>query len=254
MKEIVLNEMNGITVEPGKIQFPEYHRLKKEAQQLADYLETVEVTEETVKANKKLLAAVNKAVKKLEDERISIKKQMLTPYDRFESEVKEIVETVKNADTIVRAQVRTMEERAREEKRLVIIELFNKRIGAYDFRNLFTAEDFIEPQHLNKSVSMNQIEAEMVEWMARIERETEVIRSLPHPDEVLTEFRDTKDLALAAQKVEERYKKLEMTQKAIQPEPSARPFYCYKLFNPKDAKLIEMFMKENEIKYEKETL
>lgn len=254
MEEIVLKEINNITVEPGKIQFPEYHRLKKEAQQLADYLETVEVTEDTVKANKKLLAAVNKAVKKLEDERIFIKKQMLAPYHQFESEVKEIVETVKSADTVVRAQVRMLDEQEREEKRLALIELFNKRISAYDFRNLFAAQDFIEPRHLNKSVSMNQIETEMVEWLTRIEREMEVIRRLPHPNEVLAEFKDTKNLALAAQRVEERYKKLEMTQKAIQPEPSARPFYCYKLFDPKDAKLIEMFMKDNEIEYEKEII
>ena len=43
-------------------------------------IKAVEVNEENIKESKKLLAAVNKRLKELEDKRISVKKMMLEPY------------------------------------------------------------------------------------------------------------------------------------------------------------------------------
>lgn len=252
MKELILNEIDTLIVKPGEIQFPEYRELKRQAQQVADYLETVEVTEENVKENKKLLAAVNKSVKKLEDERIGIKKKMLIPYTKFESEVKEIVEIVKKADTSVRAQVKSLEEKEREEKYNKITELFGKRISAYDFDTLFNAEDFIKPEHLNKSLSITKIEAEMVEWLTKIETDIFVINGLEHADEVMAEYREIKDLATAMSVVTERHNKVEEIKKVAQPVSETQKTYRFEVFTAKDMKMTEMFMNENQIEYKKD--
>src|SRR5699024_12332068 len=61
------------------------------------------------------------------DRRISIKKEMLQPYNTFESQVKDIVSIVKQADNVVRSQVKEIEERDREAKRQELEALFNKR-------------------------------------------------------------------------------------------------------------------------------
>ena len=65
-------------------------RVKQQALQLAENLQSVEVNEDNLKQSKKLLAAVNRRKKELDDERIRIKKVMLEPYQEFEEQVKEI--------------------------------------------------------------------------------------------------------------------------------------------------------------------
>ncbi|EAD5794130.1 DUF1351 domain-containing protein, partial [Listeria monocytogenes] len=150
-------------VTQGSILFPAYKKIKSDSLLLAQQIENIEVTEENVKQSKKLLAAVNKEVKNLESERILIKKEMLEPYNEFEKQVKEIVSIVKTADEMVRQQVTQMEEEEREDKKLVLKRMFEKRIRMYDFKTYFTFDDFLENRHLNKSLSINKIESEMVE-------------------------------------------------------------------------------------------
>ena len=128
MKKYMNNELaidiQQIVVVPGYILFDEYEQIKMQAVALADEIEAVEVNEDNIKTSKKLLAAINKDLKQLEDNRISIKKAMLQPYDVFESQVKEIVNIVKQADNEVRKQVKYLEEFERLQKEAAIEELF----------------------------------------------------------------------------------------------------------------------------------
>ena len=136
-KELAFNR-DKIIVRQGSIEFLEFDRLKEEAQNLAQHIKTVKVTEETAKQSKKLLAAVNNKIKDLEGQRISIKKNMLEPYEIFDNQIKEIVSIVKEADFVVREQIRALEEVEREEKRAQIEDIFDKRKDLYILGVLIT--------------------------------------------------------------------------------------------------------------------
>ncbi|EAD0559980.1 DUF1351 domain-containing protein [Listeria monocytogenes] len=240
-------------VTQGSILFPAYKKIKSDSLLLAQQIENIEVTEENIKQSKKLLAAVNKEVKNLESERISIKKEMLEPYNEFEKQVKEIVSIVKTADEMVRQQVTQMEEEEREDKKLVLKRMFEKRIRMYDFKTYFTFDDFLENRHLNKSLSINKIESEMVEWLTKIETELKVIETMPYPDEIIAEYKETKDLAVSAQIVSDRHKAQEVIKEAKNDikDEQLHTKITFTLFDEKDVKLVEMFMQQNKIKFEK---
>ncbi|MBF2491169.1 DUF1351 domain-containing protein [Listeria welshimeri] len=240
-------------VTQGSILFPAYKKIKSDSLLLAQQIENIEVTEENVKQSKKLLAAVNKEVKNLESERILIKKEMLEPYNEFEKQVKEIVSIVKTADEMVRQQVTQMEEEEREDKKLVLKRMFEKRIRMYDFKTYFTFDDFLENRHLNKSLSINKIESEMVEWLTKIETELKIIETMPYPDEIIAEYKETKDLAVSAQIVSDRHKAQEVIKEAKNDikDEQLHTKITFTLFDEKDVKLVEMFMQQNKIKFVK---
>ncbi|HBZ6325624.1 TPA: DUF1351 domain-containing protein [Listeria monocytogenes] len=240
-------------VTQGSILFPAYKKIKSDSLLLAQQIENIEVTEENVKQSKKLLAAVNKEVKNLESERILIKKEMLEPYNEFEKQVKEIVSIVKTADEMVRQQVTQMEEEEREDKKLVLKRMFEKRIRMYDFKTYFTFDDFIENRHLNKSLSINKIESEMVEWLTKIETELKIIETMPYADEIIAEYKETKNLAVSAQIVSDRHKAQEVIKEAKNDikDDQLHTKITFTLFDEKDVKLVEMFMQQNKIKFEK---
>ena len=105
MNELInTDEIGTLEFEVGKISFNAYENIKNKALKLSENLKTVEVSEENIKESKKLIAEVNKDVKKLEDYRIKVKKEMSKPYNDFEIQVKEIVKIVKEADEYVRSQ------------------------------------------------------------------------------------------------------------------------------------------------------
>lgn len=239
-----------IQVEPGLIQFEAYESIKQQALELAANIENVEVTDENIKVSKKLLATVNKRVKEMEDHRIAIKKEILQPYNHFENQIKEIVSIVKDADNIVRDQIRELEEKERDEKRSLVEALFEKRIKHYSFGDVFTFEKFIKPVHLNKSVSMKIIEHEMVGWLEKIDEDLKAINSLPNSDAILTEYYDTKDVGVAIRIVNEREQLKQKMKQTVEPVKKAvSNAYNITLSSDTDLMVVEMFMQLKNIKY-----
>lgn len=242
--------INEIKVKPGQVTFNGFEDLKNQAIQLAEEIKNVQVTEENVQTSKKMLAAVNKRIKEISDKRISIKKDMLEPYNEFESQVNEITSIVKDADDLVRKQVKQMEEDERVTKGEKIKEIFNKRVKQYSFNDAFSVVDFITPQHLNKSKTMKSVETEMVEWLEKKDADMIVINSLPNAQEVFTEYLDTKDLTVAMSIVNRNQERMKEAEKVIKPKKSLPDSqYEITVFDVKDLKMIEMFMQQNDIKY-----
>ena len=249
--EIVKFDVGEIQVTPGTIVFTEYESLKQQALDLAYNIEMVEVTDENIKTSKKMVAAVSKRVKEIEDRRIAIKKDMLQAYNDFEAQVKEIVNIVKGAESIVRDQVREMEERERDEKREAIHEIFTKRLKHYKFDNMIGFDDFIKPNHLNKTTTMKSIENEMVEWLEKKETDFQVIKSLPNAEEVMVEYLDTKDIGVAMRIVNERNERKQQIAVSTATNHDGKSSYVIEIEDEKDFKLVELFMLSNNIKFKK---
>ena len=249
MNELInIDEIGIVEFEVGKITFNAYERIKNKALNLSEYLKTVEVSEENIKESKKLIAEVNKDIKKLEDYRIKVKKEMLKPYNDFEVQVKEIVKIVKEADEYVRNQIKELEEVERENKKALVKEMFENKVKHYDFNKMITFDNFFKENMANKTTSLEKIENELSEWLEQRKMDIQIIKNL-RDSEVLKEYLETFNLALAIENAkvkEEKNKKVEEVMKKT--EKSSKK-YIFIISEEKDAKLAEMLLKENKINY-----
>lgn len=242
-------DVSSIKVQPGTVTFPGYENLKEEALYLAKQIEVLKVDEENVKTSKKMLATINSRVKELEDKRISIKKQIMEPYDEFEKQVKEIVKIVKEADETVRGQVRQLEEEERQNKREQLEILWDKRIGQYQFNEFFEFEHFLKPQHLNKSTSLNTVEKEMVEWLEQRDQDIKYLKTLDYKDEILAEYRQSKNLSEAVNTVQDRHREHDEVKQQMD-TGSKKKSYMIIFNNEAEYEFAKMLLNEKELNFE----
>lgn len=154
-----------IVISGTEVSFPQYESILERVIKIRDYLERIEVTEESLGNAKKLIAGIRKEIDKLNRQRIDSKKIYLRPFEEVEVQIKEISDIAMQADISIRSQTRRLEELERERKEDQIREIFDKRIKRYKFPVEVKFEDFIRPSHLNKSVSLNKVEKEMATWL-----------------------------------------------------------------------------------------
>lgn len=250
MAEIKLFDDRDLKVSEPTILFPGYDRLKEQALEIAEHIKCMEVTEENVKETKKILARVNKSVKELNDRRIATKKEILKPYDDFEKQVKEIEKIVKDADEIVRSQVRQMEEQERQEKEEEIRSIWDLRIEQYDLAKILSFEDFLTPQHLNKTTSMNKVEAEMVDFLEKTENDLSLLSSMEHNEELLIIYKEVKDVAITLQIKQDRDRdKVAIKEVIKDSDNDIKEAYSFQVFNQKDYNFVKSLMENNEIEY-----
>lgn len=249
MEELIRYSDNSILVVPGKVSFPAYDELLIQAKAVADYVSSVEVNEENIKEAKRLLANVNKSIKALEDRRISIKKEMLVPYEMFEKQIKEIVGIVKDADTLVREQVKEMDETERVKKQNEIEEIWNMRIGLYEFKDLIQFNDFLKPEHLNKTKSLKNIEEEMVNWLESTEKDLSVLNTMEDGDKLTLLYLESHSISMAIEKLNQQNEYLKRITEVNKEIGQHETKYIFVITNEKDAKLAEMLFKENKIGY-----
>lgn len=250
-KEMVLNA-DEILVTQGTITFHDFETLKLQALELAQEIATVEVNQENIKVSKKLLAEVNRRLKDLEDRRIRIKKVMLEPYVLFESQVKEIVGIVREADELVRQQVKDIEETERMAKQDHLQDLFQKRIVHYSFRDLFTFFDFLKPKHLNKTTSIQAVEDEMIAFLNKVTADMKAIESMPNAQQILSAYIGTKDLAAALISVErenERKSQIEASGALKNKDAQISYLVTIECESENDLRFIKAVMMENAIEY-----
>lgn len=219
----------SITMVPGSIDFPEYARLRYQAETIADFLTHSVVTEENVKANKKALAAVRKQVNNLDSQRIAIKKAYTQPLSTFESQVKEITEIVRSAENVLRSQVKELEDQERIDKMRRIEEVFDQRVGpllkTQNDRKIFAFSAFFDMKMLNKTVSMNQIEKRLGSWILETTTDVQAISVFNDQEEILEEYLACRNFATAVKVVKERHERIEelrnnRKQNKVEPEPN----------------------------------
>jgi hypothetical protein len=238
----------SVSHQVGSVHFHNYEEILQQATELAEYVSNVVVTEESVKATKKMLASVNKKVTELEDGRKAIKKELLKPYEEFEQKIKTIAKVVKDADQVVRSQVRELEERERQEKRDAVAQLFFKRLKLYPTLSMLMPSDFITNQHLNKTISLDKVEQEMVQWFLDRNQDVEyIMENFGEPLDIIVEYVNTQNLVQSIQTVEQRKKaKEEITGKKETPKQNTVTI----VIDGKDLQSVEAFMKLSNIKYE----
>ena len=249
-----MQEFDLIKVHSGSIVFPGYEALKKEAQELAEHIAAIDVTENNIKESKKLLATVNNRIKDLEQKRITIKKVILEPYDVFESQVKDIVHVIKEADNQVREQVKQLEEVERQHKEKQIEDLFTKRKNHYKVvDHLLDFFSFLQPRHLNKTTTIESVEKEMIDFFERVQADVNVIATMDQSEMILKHYVEVLDLTKAITMMNQEKTRIEAVRasEALNKKLGLTPeVYIFKVYDEKDMKLIQLFMDQNKIKYD----
>lgn len=236
--------MNDLTIyqpdliyQKAPVIFSNYQLLKQQAQEVADFVSSIVVTEDTIKAAKKMVAETRKSVKTLDTKRLEIKKAILEDFTIFETQVLELKKIVDDADQKVRSQVKHFEELERNQKKKDLKELFEKRVQMYNFSMMpFLFEKWLKPSHLNKSMSMNKCEKDMTDFLEGIQRDLEAIQKLSNASDIMAHYVDSLDLNEAIAR-EELFRKQKEAASAIQiddeelEEPEERtwqaiPIYC----------------------------
>ena len=243
IQEIVLRTLPTIN-------FFEYDKLLAEAKQIAEFVSQIEVTEENVKESKKLLANLNKSMATLNRRRIDVKNEILKPYEEFAEKVKHIETIVKDADQIVRDQVREMEEKERSEKESVLEGLWSNRIKHYEHAKVMEFTDWLEPKHLNKTQTVKKSETEMTEFLEKCERDIATLASMEHSGELIAEYKEIKDVSLAIQMITNRKQRISEQRHVLETAGvTEEETFLFVITGEKDRKLTELLLKENNIEF-----
>ncbi len=264
-KENLVPELQQQTVEvvPGSITFSNYETLMASAKRLADRVKTVEVTPETVKANKDLRAKLNHSLQDLHKDRMTVQKQWSAPLDEFKNQVKEISNVVGEASSIIDKQISDIEAQERGEKRDRLAELYRLHCAAYpDFPVKF--DDFIaqNPKLLNKTPLIDKCEQAIADFISKVNTDLNAFASIAHYEEIRDEYlRNGFDFAAAMASVNAKWQRIEAA-KAAEPKPKpersraevspkVETVTAFKIFSEKDAAFAELLLKQNDIKFEK---
>lgn len=255
MNELKELDNLNINLQVGSIDFPEYDNLLAQATEVAEYLKTLEVNEDNIKENKKILAQANKAIKELNDRRIKIKKAIMEPYEEFAEKVKNIESIVKEADELVRSQVRDLEEKEREEKKAQILDIWVKRINAYEYAKVMTFGDFLDNRHLNKTTALKKVEDEMVETLEKWEKDLKLLSEMEDAKDLIRAYSFTQDVTEAMNSVKLEKEAIKRQEQILKNEDlEVKKIYIFKIKDEKDAKLAEMLLKENNIEFDMEEM
>lgn len=166
----------------------------KIAEKVKDYEGLVYVGEAQIKEAKADRANLNKLRNAIEDERKRIKKLCLEPYNRFETQVKEVVALLDWPIAMIGEQIDAAEEAKKAAKKAKIEELF-KTIG---FQAFVTLDAIWDPKWLNATVTMTKIEEAMRTRMYQIGTDVLTISDLQdYKFEAMEVYKETLDIGAA---------------------------------------------------------
>ena len=248
----MLVEKAKINYKAGAVTFNGYELIKAQALEVATQINAVELTEENMTQSKKMLAEVNKSVKKLEDQRISIKRLYLKPYDDFEAKVKEIVSIVKDADSKLRSAVKGIEEKQKADK----LEAIKKLWGRKEKPDFLKFEDVMENRFLNKTVDMKQVDDAITAKVEAVNADLSAIGTLEDAEDVLVYYIEKLDLnsaLLANEHVKQARKEAERIMK-INPAPETKTRTAFIFDSDFIAEQVEEYLIANGLEYEKKEL
>lgn len=168
------------------------------------------VTEDSIKAAKDDKAALNKLKKAIEEQRISIKKMYLEPYNVLESQCKEVVALIDAPVKAIDSQIKKFEEIEKQNKYKELEAAFT----ALHAPEWVTINDVLNPKWENKTQKLDSLKTEMAESVSKLNEDfsklSEMYGESPIYLPVLNRYKQTKDFsqtAVYAVQLEQEYKK-----------------------------------------------
>lgn len=223
--EIVLRN-SEVTI-PQAIENIQY--LRTELKNQLEYYEGIVVTPDTIKNAKSDKATLNKLKTAIDDQRKDVKKQVLSLYEPFEAECKELLSMIDKPIEMIDKQLKVFEEQQKQKKLEELTKFFEK-VSPPPFVKL---EHILNPKWGNVTVKIDTLKQEIAAEVQRIVEDVSEIRRLygdsPMYTPIMQRFEQTRDkgTALAYAAEIERKEKAEQERRAretaemqtVQPDP-----------------------------------
>jgi hypothetical protein len=152
-----------------------HEEIKNEVAEKVKHYTNLVYTDNQIKEAKSDRATLNKFVKALEDKRKEIKKQCLEPYERFETQMKEIIAIVNEPIAMIDSQVKGYEEQKKAEKLEKIKEYFTEK----NTHNFLDLELIMDSKWLNASASIKSIQDAIDERLLQVGKDIATLSTLP---------------------------------------------------------------------------
>lgn len=165
-------------------------------EKVEEYKKTV-VTEDTIKDSKQFLADIRKEKQSLDDERKSIKKAWMVPYDDFEKRVKKIISLYDEPVNAINGQLEEYDRQRREKKRVEIKDIYNVVKG--DMEEWLPFERIYNPKWENATYSVKKIKEDIEALFGQLKLSISTIKSASSEfeEEGLAVLKQTGDLQAA---------------------------------------------------------
>ena len=186
------------TALPAEIPF-NFDELKGELQERLQHYNTLVITEDTIKEGKEDQARLNKLKAAVDTYRKDVKKRWNAPYIVFEERVKELTALIDQPIAAIDGQLKGFEEAKRAEKQAEIQEYYETNVAAY-LQTVIPMERIQKPDWLNATKSIKKIQLEIVEAIAKVTADLEVLNTMPSDDytaAVRAEYMKTLDITAA---------------------------------------------------------
>lgn len=152
-----------------------FEDLKKELTERSKQYATAVYTEDTIAEAKQHRANLNKLVKAVNDEKIRIKNEVMKPYLPFEEQCKELMEIVKNAVENIDGQIKSFEDKRKQEKIQQVMQYFFEHVGIYD--GLINFDIIYNDKWENVTYAMKDIQQEIDHIIIKTKNDLMVINS-----------------------------------------------------------------------------
>lgn len=196
--------------------------VQQNIQSMVNDVLSMECTEETVKAVKKARADLNAQFKELEVRRKAVKTQIEAPYKAFEAVYKSCAGDIfADADRKLAQKIRDVEDGMRNKRADAVRSYFEEY---RDSLNL--PADLADYRYAGINVTLSATEkslkSQAKEFLDRLRDDLSLIAAQPDPDEVLTEYRECRNVARAVQIVRERHARIEAERRRREEEQEAQ--------------------------------
>lgn len=214
-------------MEPGTLPEIQWNssELKEEIQKKAQEYASIAYTDSQTAEMRKDRATLNSLVKAFEEERKQVKKFYAAPYEKFEAQVKEVLEPVRSAIKVIDDGLYEIEQKYRSEKTEKMREYYDMYVG--DLRPVIPFEKTVKESMYKKSIKDKHLETTYNSLFNRMREEMEALEELPERfrDKAILKYMENYSLSEAlreGKRLEEMEKALEERKRKVAEEKAKR--------------------------------
>lgn len=159
---------------PDSISF-NYEELKAELTSKVQTYKAIVYDDAQIKEAKADKANLNKLKKALNDERIRLEREYMTPFNTFKAQINEIIGIIDEPVAIIDKQVKAYEEKCKEDKRNEIQAHFD----TLDKPDFVTLDKIFDDKWLNASVNMKTVKEAIQAAIDKANADIQTLKALP---------------------------------------------------------------------------
>jgi len=169
---------------------------------------TIEQQEEKKQDIKKYKTYLNSLSKQLEDKRKEIKKEINKPYDEFNTYYEEKVKILLDKGVCQLSEtINEIETKQKKDKEDALREFANNYFDGNNIQDIVKFEDI--KLNITLSATEKALKEQVVNFVNKTLQDLELIKMEEYKNEILIEYKNCLDFALAKMRVVERHKQIE---------------------------------------------